>query len=318
LPRLAKYKLICLLSHNDKLLAKAVRVILFKGERKMIAITGANGNLGQVAVRGLLKHLPANQVIAAVRDPLKVPELRALGVQVRRADYDDPETLAEAFAGVESVLLISAVVPGQRLRQHASVIDAAKHAGVKLIAYTSMLRADTSSLKLAAEHKATEAYLTASGMDFVLLRNGWYLENHTGALAPALAQGMIIGSAGGGRFASASREDYAEAAVAVLTQPGHVNKIYELAGDHAFSMSEFADEVSRLAGRPVVYKNLPATDYKTTLLGLGLPEMIVDVVVDADVKSAKGELDSSSRDLSRLLGRKTTHFSDAIKAALNT
>lgn len=282
----------------------------------MIAITGANGNLGQLVVKGLLQGNPATRIVAAVRNPEKANDLRALGVQVREADYDRPETLVKAFKGVEKLLLISAVQPGERLRQHKAVIDAAKRAGVKLIAYTSMLRADTSSLILAGEHRETEAYLKRSGIAFVLLRNGWYLENATGALAPALAQGAIIGSAGQGRFASASRADYAGAAITVLTQPGHANKTYELAGDHAFSMYEFAEEVSRQAGRAIVYNNLPPAEYEAALLGFGLPKIIVDVVVDADVKSSKGELDSTSRDLSELLGRNTTPFSDAIKVAL--
>ncbi|PCE23774.1 NAD(P)-dependent oxidoreductase [Paraburkholderia acidicola] len=284
----------------------------------MIVITGANGNLGQLVVKNLLQVIPANQIVAAVRNPEKSDNLRALGVDVREADYDRPETLVEAFKGAEKLLLISAVVPGERLRQHKTVIDAAKQAGVKLIAYTSMLRADTSSLNLAGEHQATEAYLKSTGVDYVLLRNGWYLENSTAVIAAALAQGTIIGSAGQGRFASATRADYAGAAVTVLTQPGHANKTYELAGNHAFSMAEFAEELSKQAGRPIVYKDLPPAEYEATLLGLGLPRMIVDVIVDADIKSSNGELDSSSRDLSQLLGRSTTPFSEAIKVALQS
>ena len=284
----------------------------------MIAITGANGSLGQLVVKGLLQIIPATQIVAAVRNPEKADDLRALGVQVREADYDRPETLAEAFKGVEKVLLISAVQPGERLRQHKAVIDAAKRAGVKSIAYTSMLRADSSSLVLAGEHLETEKYLKSSGLEFVLLRNGWYLENATGNLALALAHGAMIGSAGQGRFASASRADYAGAAISVLTQPGHANRTYELAGDHSFSMSEFAGEVSKQADRPIVYNNLPPAEYEAALLSLGLPKMIVDVVVDADVKASQGALDSSSRDLSELLGKNTTPFSEAIKLALQT
>ena len=284
----------------------------------MIAITGANGSLGQLVVKGLLQIIPATQIVAAVRNPEKADDLRALGVQVREADYDRPETLAEAFKGVEKVLLISAVQPGERLRHHKAVIDAAKRAGVKSIAYTSMLRADSSSLVLAGEHLETEKYLKSSGLEFVLLRNGWYLENATGNLALALAHGAMIGSAGQGRFASASRADYAGAAISVLTQPGHANRTYELAGDHSFSMSEFAGEVSKQADRPIVYNNLPPAEYEAALLSLGLPKMIVDVVVDADVKASQGALDSSSRDLSELLGKNTTPFSEAIKLALQT
>lgn len=282
----------------------------------MIAVTGANGNLGRLTIKGLLEILPPAEIVAGVRNPDRSDDLRALGVQVRTMDYDRPETLVEALERVEKMLLISAVVPGERLRQHQAVIDAAKKAGVKTVAYTSMLRADTSTLMLAGEHKATEDYLRASGLEYVVLRNGWYLENTTAAVPSALERGVIIGGAGQGRFASATRSDYAAAAVAVLTQAGHANQTYELVGDHAFSMTEFAEEVSKQAGRSIVYNDLPAMEYEAALLQAGLPKMIVDVIVDADLKAASGELDSTSKDLSRLIGRSTTPFSAAIEAAL--
>ncbi|MDE1180975.1 SDR family oxidoreductase [Paraburkholderia sp.] len=282
----------------------------------MIAITGANGNLGRLVVKGLLQVVAANQIIAAVRSPEKAGDLRALGVQIREADYDRPETLVEAFNGVEQLLLISAVQPGERFRQHRAAIDAAMRTGVKLIVYTSMLRADTSNLILADEHNRTETYLKSTGVDFVVLRNGWYIENHTDGLATALANSAINGSAGQGRFASASRADYADAAVTVLSQPGHANQTYELAGDQAYSLAELAEEVSKQTGRTIVYNHLPAADYEAAPMGFGLPKMIADVVVDADLKASVGELDSASRDLSRLLGRSTTTLAEAVKAAL--
>jgi len=277
----------------------------------MIGITGANGNLGQLVIKGLLRIIPATQIVAAVRNPEKAGNLQVLGVQLREADYDRPETLTEAFKGLDKLLLISAVQPGERFRQHRAVIDAAKRAGVKLIAYTSLLRADTSGLILAGEHLQTEKYLRSSGMDFVLLRNGWYLENHTEALASALSHAAIMGSAGQGRFASASG-----AAVTVLTQPGHAGRTYELAGDQTYSMLELAEEVSKQAGRDIAYNDLPPSEYEALLLSLGLPKMIVDVVIDADVKSSKGELDSASDDLSKLLGRNTIPLSEAVRSAL--
>jgi NAD(P)H dehydrogenase (quinone) len=282
----------------------------------MIAVTGANGNLGRLVIKCLLERLPADQIIAAVRSPEKADDLLALGLTVREADYTRPETLRNAFYGAEKVLLISAVVPGQRLTQHKAVVDAAREAGVGQIAYTSMLRADTSDLILAEEHKATEEYIAASGLPFTFLRNAWYLENHTGGLASAIQHGAIAGCAGQGRFASASRADYAGAAVTVLTEPGHENKTYELAGDTSYNMSEFAAEVSKQVGHEIVYNNLASGEYRTALLGFGLPEMVVEVVVDADIKSSSGGLDSSSRDLQRLLGRPTTNFGEAIEAAL--
>jgi NAD(P)H dehydrogenase (quinone) len=284
----------------------------------MIAITGANGQLGNLVIKGLLETSPADEIVAAVRSPEKAQALKDLGVQVREADYDRPETLAKAFQGVTKLLLISAVVPGERLRQHRAVIDAAKQAGVKVVAYTSLLRADSSNLVLAAEHKATEDYLKDSGVSFILLRNGWYLENHTAAVSAALQNGAIIGSAGEGRFASASRADYAGAAVVVLTQPGHENKIYELAGDSAVTLGDLAAEVTKQTGVQVDYRNLSAAEYEAALLGFGLPRMIVEVVIDADLKAQQGALDSSSHDLSRLLGRPTSALSEAVAAAVGT
>ena len=284
----------------------------------MIAVTGANGHLGKLVIQGLLRDNKADQIVAAVRTPSKAGGLSELGVAVREADYDLPETLISMFQGVDKVLLISAVEPGRRLRQHTAVIDAAKKTGVTLLAYTSILRADTSTLSLAKEHEQTETVLKSSGLQYVLLRNGWYLENHTAAIPSALQHGALIGSSNNGRFASASRADYADAAVKVLVEEGHDGKTYELAGDESFDMEQFATELSRQAGRDVPYNNLSAEGYRGVLLGLGLPQMLVDVVVDADSKAQDGELDSTSKDLSQLIGRPTTTLPQAVSAVLKT
>lgn len=282
----------------------------------MIAVTGANGQLGRLVIQQLLDKLPADQVVAAVRNPQGAAHLRAWGVELRPADYDDPTSLQGAFKGIEKLLLISSTVPGQRLRQHQAVIDAARGASVKFIAYTSMLRADRSRIALSAEHLATEKYLIASGVDYVLLRNGWYLENHTAALPAAVEHGALMGSSGTGRFASASRADYAAAAAAVLTQAGHSNKTYELAGDTAFTMDDLAAAVSKRLHRKIPYRNLAPAEYEAALLAMGLPKMIVEVVVDADIHAANGDLYSDSRELSRLIGRPTTTLEQAVEAAL--
>ncbi len=284
----------------------------------MIVVTGASGKLGHHVIQQLLTQLPASEIVAAVRSPEQSQDLASLGVQLRHADYARPGTLAAALAGAEKLLLISSTALGQRLEQHSAVIDAARSTGVKLLAYTSILRAHTSTLALAAEHKATEQYLQASGLPFVLLRNGWYLENHTETLAPALEHGAILGAAGDGRFASASRADYAGAAVAVLTTPGHENKTYELAGDRAFTLSELAAAVSTAAGRQVVYNNLPPQAYEAALTGFGLPAPLASVLADADANAAKGELESTATDLSTLLGRPTTTLATALQAALQS
>jgi NAD(P)H dehydrogenase (quinone) len=282
----------------------------------MIAVTGANGHLGQLVIEGLMERVPAKQIIAAVRSPERASRFATLGVQVREADYGRPETLSNAFHGVKRVLLISAADVSQRFRLHKAVIDAAKEAGVEQFAYTSLLHADTSELFLAREHKQTEDYIRTSGLACVILRNGWYLENHTSTLESAVEQGALIGSSDGGRFASASRADYAAAAVAVLTQPVSESKTYELAGDQSFSMAELASEVSRQTGRDIPYRNLSGEDYAAILLGSGLPRALVDVIIDADKSALRGDLDSASRDLSGLIGRPATTLADGVRNAL--
>jgi NAD(P)H dehydrogenase (quinone) len=283
----------------------------------MIVVTGATGKLGQLVIEGLLKKVPAEQIVAAVRNPEKASELAALGVQVRAADYTKPETLTAAFAGAEKVLLISSNQVGVRVAQHQAVIDAAKAAGVKLLAYTSLLRADTSKLALATDHVATETALKASGVPYTLLRDGWYLENHTEALGAALQHGAVLGAAEEGRFSAASRKDYALAAVAVLTTEGHAGKTYELAGDTAFTLPELAAEAARVSGKPVVYKNLSEAEYEAALAGFGLPAPVAHILADADAGAAKGELYSDSSDLHNLIGRATTTLAEAVTAAVS-
>jgi NAD(P)H dehydrogenase (quinone) len=282
----------------------------------MIVVTGATGKLGRLVVEGLLKKVPAREIAAAVRSPAKAEALASRGVAIRRADYSKPETLATALAGAEKVLLVSSSEVGQRTAQHAAVVDAAKRAGVRLLAYTSVLHGDASKLALAAEHQATESAIRASGLPWVFLRNGWYVENYTGNLGPALQHGAIVGSAGDGRIAAAARADYAEAAVAVLTSPGHERKAYELAGDRPFTMAELAAEVSRQVGKAIAYRDLPPEQYKAVLTGAGVPGPYAELLVDSDLGIAKGELDDSSGDLRRLIGRPTTPLADAVAAAL--
>ena len=282
----------------------------------MIVVTGATGQLGKLVVEGLLKTVPAAQIVAAARDPQKAQNFPAKGVEVRQADYARPEILGAAFAGAEKVLLISSSEVGQRVAQHQAVIDAARAAGVKLLVYTSILNADSSNLLLSQEHKATEAYLRASGVPFTLLRNGWYTENHTGSLAAAVEHGAILGAAEEGRFATATRADYAAAAVAVLTGKGHENKVYELGGDEPYTLAELAAEIARQTGKPVVYKDLPQAEYAKALTGFGLPEGLAGAIADADAGASRGELETRSHDLSKLIGRSTTSLQQAVAAAL--
>ncbi|MBI5495170.1 MAG: SDR family oxidoreductase [Deltaproteobacteria bacterium] len=282
----------------------------------MIVVTGATGKLGRLVVEQLLKTVAPGEITAAVRTPSKAADLAARGVVVKEADYTRPATLDAALAGAQKVLLISSSEVGQRASHHQSVIAAAKKAGVKLLAYTSILRADSNRMALAGEHKATEEMIKASGVPWVMLRHGWYLENHTENLAPALQYGAMMGSAGEGRFASASRADFAAADAAVLVGDGHAGKTYELAGDHPFTMAQLAAEVARQAGKPVVYNNLPPAEYLKVLAGAGLPGPFAEILVDADVHAAQGALDDTSGSLHALTGRSTTTLKDAVAAGL--
>lgn len=278
-----------------------------------IAITGASGQLGRLIIERLRAKMPASDLIALVRTPSKAVDL---GVEVREADYTRPDTLGKALAGVDTLLMISGSEIGQRVAQHRNVINAAKAAGVKRVVYTSVLHAERSTLSLAPEHVETEALLKASGLSITLLRNGWYTENYTVSVGPAVANGAFIGSAGQGKIASAARADFADAAVAVLTSTGHEGKTYELAGDSAYTLTELAAEISRQTGKDIPYKDLPPADYTAALTAAGLPAPWPEALPSFDVEAAKGALFEDSRELSNLIGRPTTSLKDSIAAAL--
>ncbi|MGY4965575.1 SDR family oxidoreductase [Streptomyces sp. 900105245] len=280
-----------------------------------IVVTGATGHLGRQVVEQLLEKVPAERITAVVRDKEKAAGLAARGVRLAVADYNAPETFDGLFSAGDRVLLISGnEFDKGRVRQHEVVIDAARAAGVALLAYTSApgsLRA-----ALADDHRATEEVLLASGLPYSLLRNGWYHENYTENLAPVLEHGAVVQAAGDGRISSASRADYAAAAVAVLTGEGHENTTYELGGDVAWGFAEYAAELSRQTGREIVYNPVSVEALTGILTGAGLPAPLAAILAGVDASIEKGELAVSSGDLSRLTGRPTTPLADAVAAAL--
>ncbi len=278
-----------------------------------IAVTGATGHLGRLVIEKLKTRVAADDIVALVRDPAKAADL---GVAARAADYGKPETLAAALAGVDVLLLISGNEIGQRVPQHRNVIDAAKAAGVKRIAYTSILHADTTPIGLGVEHRATEALIRDSGLAYTFLRNGWYLENYAGAIAGALGAGAFIGSAGDGRISAALRADYAEAAAVVLAGAGHEGKVYELAGDESFTLSELAAETSRQTGRALPYNDLPEEAYAKILESIGLPAPFAATLAQSDVGAAAGALFDGDRQLSGLIGHPTGTLSAFVAGVL--
>jgi NAD(P)H dehydrogenase (quinone) len=278
-----------------------------------IAVTGASGQLGRLIITRL-KTATTEPIVALARDPAKVADL---GVETRAFDYNVPATLAPALTDVDTLLLISASEPGKRAVQHANVIAAARAARVGRIVYTSILHADVSAISLADEHRATEAAILASGLPHTFLRNGWYIENYVGGIAGALAHGALIGAAGEGRISAAPRADYAEAAVAVLTTPGHDGKVYELAGDTAFTLADLAAAVSAQTGKAIPYVNLSEADYAAALVGAGLPEGLAAAIAGWDTPISKGALFETSGQLSQLTGRPTTSLNAALPGLIS-
>lgn len=278
-----------------------------------IGITGATGQLGQLVVSYLTKMVDSSQVVALVRN---VDKASGLGVESRYFDYNEPEKMDASLEGIDRLLLISGSDIGERARQHTNVIHAAKNAGISWIVYTSILHADTTSINLADEHLATEGVLKTSGMVYTILRNGWYTENYTGSIDGALAGGAFMGSAEEGEISSASRADYAEAAAVALSNENHKGKLYELAGDKSYTLTNLAAEISKQTGKSVPYNNLPEDEYATILKSFGLPEMFAAAIANWDVSASKGDLFDDSKQLSTLISRPTTPMADTVKAAL--
>jgi NAD(P)H dehydrogenase (quinone) len=283
----------------------------------MIVVTGATGQLGTLVVEGLLEQVPAEKIAVVVRDAAKAAALGERGVEVRVADYNDPASLDDAFHEGEKVLLISGSEVGQRVPQHKAVVDAAKQAGVALLAYTSILGGPAADLELAREHQATERYLLDSGLPHVLLRNGFYNEVYTEGLGQAIAAGGILtSSVEGAKVATAARADYAAAAIAVLTGEGHENRAYELSGDHAWTFEEYAEEVSRQLGTDLPVNRVPADTHREILVGVGVPEAFAPIVVGIDDGISRGLLAVQTGELSKLIGRPTTPIAESIAKGL--
>ena len=279
-----------------------------------IGITGATGQLGQLVVQKLKEKNPDAKLVALVRNPDKA---KPLDLEAKPFDYEQPEALPKALEDIDRLVFISGSEIGKRETQHKNVINAAKQAQVKQIAYTSLLHADTSSMILAPEHLATEKMLQDSGISHTILRNGWYTENYTAGLKQAVEQGAIIGSAGDGKISSATREDYAEAIAETIINDDHTGKTYELAGDQTYTMQDLAAEVSKQTGKNIEFVNLPEAEYAQKLQEIGLPEGMAKAFASLDYSASKNDLHDESGELARLINRPTTSLSQAVKTGLN-
>jgi NAD(P)H dehydrogenase (quinone) len=278
-----------------------------------ILVTGATGQLGSRIVQQLLKRVSADRIVAGGRSAAKAPQ----GVEFRALDYNDPASIDTALAGIARVVLVSGNEVGKRVAQHKAVIDAAARAGIQLIAYTSILRANVNPLQLAVEHRGTEEVLAASGVSFILLRNGWYSENYTGSAPVAIQYGVLQSASGDGRIATAARDDYAEAAAVLILRDGHKpGQAYELAGSTSFTKRDYAALLSRKSGKNVAVQDLTEAQYSASLVQVGLPEGFAAILADSDAKSGKGWLFDDSRTLEQIIGRPTTPLEKTLDAAL--
>lgn len=278
-----------------------------------IGITGATGQLGRLVVNKLKMQASAAEIVALVRSP---GNAASLGVIAREADYSKPKTLDQALTDIDTLLLISGNEAGRRVAQHRNVIEAAKKANVKRLVYISGLHADSLPRGMGEEHRLTEDTLKTSGISFTVLRNGLYTENFIPRIQAALSTGVLVGSAGDGKFSTATRDDLAAAAVAVLTSDGHEGKTYELGGDEAFTLSDLVTEVTRQTGKTILYKNLPEVDFAATLTGAGLPEGLARMRAAMDAIAAQAAFFDADHRLSALIGRSTTPLSVVISNAI--
>lgn len=282
-----------------------------------IALTGATGQFGSIVAETLLKSVPAEKIVASVRNPEKADKLRASGVEVRHGDFDQPETLDVAFAGVDRLLIVSADGDNDtRIRQHKAAVDAAVRAGVGYIVYTSVSRADSSSLFLAPVHKATEQFIKESGIPYAFLRNNWYLENEIGSIQAAAAGAPWVTSARDGKVGWATRRDYAEAAAIVLASEATENAVYELSGKPA-TQEELAAVAGSVLGKDVAVQQVDDAAYSSIMAGAGVPEGALPIVVAIQAAIREGSLDIESSDLEKLLQRPLTTLAEGVREMLN-
>lgn len=282
-----------------------------------LAISAVTSHLGGLAAEALLAHgVEPSRIVGITRDATRAADLAARGVEIREGDYADQASYEQALAGVDRLLLVSSGdMGGDRAAQHGNVIAAAKAAGVQLVAYTSILNADTTTIQLAHAHQGTERILAESDVPYVLLRNGWYTENYLNPLDAILAHGLV-GSAGEGKVQVAARKDYAEAAARVLaSEEPQAGKVYELAGETPYTLAQLAEQITVVTGTQVAYVDVPEAAYAEILAGAGLPAAFAGVLADSSTAVGRGELVTASTDLTDLLGRPSTPVAETVAEA---
>ncbi|UOE95177.1 SDR family oxidoreductase [Alkalihalobacillus sp. LMS39] len=277
-----------------------------------ILVTGATGKLGSKVLDALLKTVPSSQLAVSVRKPEKAKSLRARGVDVRYGDFDRPETLDAAFAGIDRLLIISTDGDNEtRTRQHTNAVEAAARAKVGFIAYTSAPNAMESKLFLAAAHQATEKAILETGIPYSFLRNNWYLENETATIQAVLAGAPWVTSAGSGKVGGALQQEYAEAAAAVVANDGHENTIYELSGKLK-AQEEMASALGTVLGKEVLIQQVDDATYAEIMKKAGVPDFVIPILVGIQQGIRVRAFEVESNDFDKLIGRPLTPTNEAL------
>jgi uncharacterized protein YbjT (DUF2867 family) len=246
-----------------------------------------------------------------VRDPTRAPELP--GAAVVRAPYDDADAVREALTGIETVLMVSASESPDRVDQHRTFIDAAAAAGVGHLVYISFYgAAPDATFTLARDHWATEQHIRDRGLPGTFLRDDLYAD-----FVPALVgpDGVIRGPAGDGRVAVVAQADIADAAVAVLRDPGpHAGRTYELTGPEALTLTEVAATVTAVTGRPVSYSPETVEQARASRAGYDAPNWQLDAWVSTYTAIADGSLAAVTTAVPDLTGRPATPLAQVLRA----
>jgi NAD(P)H dehydrogenase (quinone) len=284
-----------------------------------IFVTGASGQLGQLVIKHLLaRGVTPNRIIAGTRSPEKLADLAAAGIEVRQADFEDPQGLAGAFKGVGTALIISTdAVDGadRRLKQHRNAVLSAAEAGVKRLAYTSMPNPASSLLTFAPDHLETERTIQATGLPHVIFRNGWYHENLLRSLPDALKSGQWHSATADGRTSSAGREEMAEAIAAALATSTSESRTYTLTGTEALSSEEIADLARRATGKPLAVVHVTDEQFATGLKAAGVPDGFVSLLVSIEAEVRAGHLSIVTDHLESLIGRTPKRLADYLQEA---
>lgn len=283
-----------------------------------IVITGASGHLGRRVVEELLERgVDASDLILVTRRPEGLSDYAARGADVRAGDFDDPSSLPAAFTGGERLLLVSTDVVGDRVRQHGNAVDAAVAAGVRLVAYTSIVHPDPdNAAAVAPEHRGTEEKLRASGLEWTFLRNSIYADLEAGNMAAAVATGQLVTNGGAGQVAYVARDDCAAAAAAVLAGGDHAGKAYDITGPERLDADARAAIFAELGGKPVEVVQLDDAAYAAHLSqATGMPLAVAEMYGTFGTATREGKLDALSADFQALTGRAPRSLRDVLAAA---